>query len=569
MKILTGKILLENGILSESQLLNAEKLSEETGVSIEGAIKGLGFATSEDIARCLAGNFGVEFMDVDKSVINDIDISLISENVASKHIVVPIKKEGNVLILASSSPLDLLTLDNLRFILGVDIKFVLITPESFKNIQELYQQRDKPEAEILPSVDNILDAGAEEADGVSIQLINETFDSAEDKETDAPVIKIVLHIISEAVKAQASDIHIEPMSDSLRVRYRIDGVCQQTNVLPRNIQNAVISRIKIMSNIDITEKRKPQDGRISLMIEDHPLDLRVSTIPVTNGESIVMRLLESESIMVNLDQLGFELDDLGLFREAIRRPNGILLITGPTGSGKTTTLYSALNEINAPEKKLITVENPIEYDLRGVNQCEVNEVAGLTFPVILRSILRQDPNIVVVGEIRDIETAEIAIAAALTGHLILSTLHTNDAPSAITRLVDMGAKSYLVATSILGVMAQRLVRKNCPECKKPFIYSTEKLAMVGLDPRELKDVTFFKGKGCSNCKGTGYKGRIGIYELMIINNEIKDMIYNGETKEKIKNAAIVGCGMKTLREDGLCKVFKGNTTIEEIIRVTG
>ena len=569
MKILTGKILQEKGILSQSQLLNAEKLSEETGVSLEGAVKGLGFATSEDIAKCLADNFGFEFMDIDISAIKDINIGIVSEDVASRHNIVPIGRSGNVLTLASSSPLDILTLDNLRFVLGEDIKFVLITSESFKNIQELYQQKDKPEASILPSVDNILDTDLENADGIDIQLINETFDSAEDKETDAPIIKIVLHIISEAVKAQASDIHIEPMSDNLRIRYRIDGVCQQANVLPRDMQGAVISRIKIMSSIDITEKRKPQDGRISLKIEDQPLDLRVSTIPVTNGESIVMRLLESESIMVSLDQLGFEHDDLERYLEAIRRPNGILLITGPTGSGKTTTLYSSLNEINSPEKKLITVENPIEYDLRGVNQCEVNEAAGLTFPVILRSILRQDPNIVVVGEIRDIETAEIAIAAALTGHLILSTLHTNDAPSAITRLVDMGAKSYLVATSLLGVMAQRLVRMNCPECKEPFMYSSAKLAMVGINPDELKDVTFFKGKGCSNCKGTGYKGRIGIYELMIINNEIKDMIYNGETKEKIKKAAIMGCGMKTLRIDGLRKVFNGNTTIEEIIRVTG
>lgn len=568
MNVPIEKILLEKGLLSQGQLSQAEKLCKESNKNIEEAIKELKFADSNDIARCLAEHSHMEFMDLDNTNISGINLNIVPEKIAKKHGVIPIAKNEKSLIIGVCAPPDLLTLDSLRFILGTDVKCVLVTPESFKNVLNLYHVSEKSTSS-LPSVENILgEYGETDEESVDIQLVNEGFPQVEVNENEAPIIRIVMHIISEAVKTRASDIHIEPLSDKLRVRYRIDGICHKVSELPRQIQGAIISRIKIMARIDITEKRKPQDGRISLKIDDQPLDLRVSTIPVANGESIVMRLLESESIMVSLAELGFDHDDLMRFQSAIRRPNGIILVTGPTGSGKTTTLYASLNELNTPDKKIITVENPVEYDLKGVNQCEVNEIAGLTFPVILRSILRQDPNIVVVGEIRDLETAEIAIAAALTGHLILSTLHTNDAPSAITRLADMGAKSYLLATSLLGIIAQRLVRVICQKCKEPFSYTAKQLSEDGLNPEELNNATFYRGKGCIECKGGGYKGRIGIYELMIINNEIKELIYRKESKEKIKNAA--SCfGMKTLREDGLRKALKGITTIDEVIRVAG
>ena len=561
-------ILLEKGVLSDEQRANAEKLSQESNIDIEEAIKQLKYTSSEDIAKCLAEYYNVEFLSTESGTVNCINTNLVQDGIATKHGFLPIKKNGNTTVIAMCKPPDLITLDNIRFILGTDIKWILITHEMFNNSINQYHETKK-DAEILPSVENILDEymGSSE-ESVNIQLTGEKFTQSEDNDDDTPIIRIVMHIISDAVKVRASDIHMEPLSGNLRIRYRIDGVCHHVSTLPKQIQGAVVSRVKIMASIDITERRKPQDGRISLKINDQPLDLRVSTIPVTNGESIVMRLLESESIMVSLDELGFAHDDYMVFQSLIKKPNGIILVTGPTGSGKTTTLYASLNKLNTPEKKIITVENPIEYDLKGVNQCEVNEVTGLTFPIILRSILRQDPNIVIVGEIRDIETAEIAITAALTGHLILSTLHTNDAPSAITRLTDMGAKSYLLATSVMGVMAQRLVRVICVKCKQPFSYSQKKLLEVGLNPDEVNDVVFFKGKGCDICKGSGYKGRVGIYELMFINQEIKELIYQKESKEKIKSTAI-GCGMKTLKDDGLRKVFEGITTIDEVIRVAG
>lgn len=568
MNIQTGSILLEKGILSQGQLSNAEKVSNESKISIEDAVKKLGYAAAEDITRCIAGYFNLDFLDLANTDISDEILGLVSERLVKKHRIIPVAKTGKIVTIALCAPPDLPALDNLRFVLATDLKCVLVTQEAFKGkISGCYGH--KKDAGGLLSIDNLLgEMGLAEDESADIQLVNDDFNQLEPDENDAPIIRIVMHIIAEAHKIHASDIHLEPLLDRVRIRYRIDGVCHEVSSLPKYIHGAVISRLKIMASIDITEKRKPQDGRISLKIDDQPLDLRVSTIPVTNGESVVMRLLEKESIKINLDKMGFSENDYNRFRSAIRRPNGILLVTGPTGSGKTTTLYAALNELNTPDTKIITVENPIEYDLKGVNQCEVNEIAGLTFPVILRSILRQDPNIVIIGEIRDMQTAEIAIAAALTGHLILSTLHTNDAPSAVTRMTDMGVKSYLIATSLLGVMAQRLVRVICPKCKEPFKYSDKQLFEVGLKPEELANVTFYKGKGCNECKGGGYKSRVGIYELMIINNEIRGLIYQKETKEKIKDAAARN-GMKTLREDGLRKVFEGKTTIEEVIRVAG
>lgn len=568
MVIQTETILLESGLITNEQMSMAIKLSKDSSISFEEAIKKLEIASSEEITKCIAKHFNLEFLDLADITLSDEVMALVSVETVKKHGIIPIKKTARVLTIAMETPPDIVRLDNLRFLLGTDIKCVLTTSPAFKEALNNYHGNKKSTVS-EPSVDNFLG----NLDGLSddtsdIQVLDEEFPQTDDSADDTPIIRVALHIISEAVKMHASDIHLEPLSNKLRIRYRIDGVLHEVKPLPRQIQGAIISRFKIMARIDITEKRKPQDGRISLKIKDHPLDLRVSTIPVTNGESIVMRLLEKESIMIKLDKMGFSTGDYDRFHSAIKRPNGILLVTGPTGSGKTTTLYAALNELNQPDRKIITVENPIEYDLKGANQCEVNEMAGLTFPVILRSILRQDPNIVIVGEIRDKETAEIAIAAALTGHLILSTLHTNDAPSAITRLADMGTKPYLIASSLLGVLAQRLIRVICSYCKEPYVYSTKQLLEVGLNPDEIGDFVFYKGKGCNECKGGGYKGRAGIYELMMINHETRELIYKNETKEHIKEAAIRN-GMKTLQQDGLRKVFEGKTTIEEIIRVAG
>lgn len=558
-------ILLEKGVLTIEQLSSVEKLRKGSNISIEDALKQLNIASTEDIVRCVAQYYGLDFVDISVMDISKDALNTVPKRVATKHGIIPISKDGMRLTIAMSNPPDLPTLDNLRFILGVDIRCVLTTDEALnKAILKYYEQGVS-----VPSVDNLLsELNVRDLESTDIQLVGEAFPASDVAEDEAPIIRIVMRIISEAVKDRASDIHIEPCANRLRIRYRIDGVCHEVMELPKRVQGTIISRIKIMACIDITERRRPQDGRISLKINDKPLDLRVSTIPVTDGESIVMRLLEKESIMIGLDQMGFAEDDYKRFKSLIKRPNGIVLITGPTGSGKTTTLYASINEINTPDKKIITVENPIEYNLKGINQCEVNEAAGLTFPRVLRAMLRQDPNIVIVGEIRDQETAEIAVAAALTGHLIFSTLHTNDAPSAITRLADMGIKLFLISSSLQAVMAQRLARVICPKCKEPFNYSKRELLEVGLNPEDTTGITLYKGKGCDECKNTGYKGRMGIYELMVLNSELKEMIYRNESKDKIKNAAS-RYGMKSLREDGLRKTFAGLTTIDEVIRIAG
>lgn len=558
-------ILLEKGVLTREQLSSVEKLRKGSNISIEDALKQLNIASTEDIVKCVAQYYGLDFVDINAMDISKDVLDMVPKRVATRHGIIPISKDGMRLTIAMSNPPDLPTLDNLRFILGVDIRCVLTTEEALnKAILKYYEQGVS-----IPSVDNLLSGlNIRDLESTDIQLVGEEFPPSDVAEDEAPIIRIVMRIISEAVKARASDIHIEPCVNRFRIRYRIDGVCHEVMELPKRVQGAIISRIKIMASIDITERRRPQDGRISLKINDKPLDLRVSTIPVTDGESIVMRLLEKESIMIGLDQMGFAEDDYKRFKSLIKRPNGIILITGPTGSGKTTTLYASINEINTPDKKIITVENPIEYNLKGINQCEVNEAAGLTFPVVLRSMLRQDPNIIIVGEIRDVETAEIAVAAALTGHLIFSTLHTNDATSAITRLADMGIKLFLISSSLQAVMAQRLARVICHKCKEPFNYSKKELLEVGLDPEEMAGITLYKGKGCDECKNTGYKGRMGIYELMVLNSELKEMIYRNESKDKIKDVASRH-GMKTLREDGLRKAFAGLTTIDEVIRIAG
>jgi type IV pilus assembly protein PilB len=416
------------------------------------------------------------------------------------------------------------------------------------------------------SMDKSMDRSIDRSIDKSVDIKGMDEETAADP-TQAPVIKLVHAMIAEAVRSRASDIHIEPMKDRVRVRYRIDGECVERDKIPLRMKGSLLSRIKIMAGIDIAEKRLPQDGRIKLTIDKSQVDFRVSTLPAYHGESCVLRILRPDSVRIGIQNMGFEEEDYKQFQKIIKRPNGIFLVTGPTGSGKTTTLYGALNELNRPDRKIITAEDPVEYNFTGINQCQVRDQIGLTFSKILRAMLRQAPNIILVGEIRDLEVAEVAIQAALTGHLVFSTLHTNDAPGAITRLIDMGVKPFLVASSIQAVMAQRLIRVLCTKCKQPDHDPDPMwLKLVGIDPATLKDKTIYKPRGCDHCTGTGFRGRIGIFEMMHMNSELRELAFARAPTNKIRRAAIGG-GMKTLLGDGRIKVLAGVTTAEEVVKV--
>jgi type IV pilus assembly protein PilB len=415
-------------------------------------------------------------------------------------------------------------------------------------------------------MDRSMDKSVDRSIDKSVDISGMGEDVANDP-TQAPIIKLVQAMIAEAVRNRASDIHIEPMKDRVRVRYRIDGECVDRDRIPLRMKGPLISRLKIMAGIDIAEKRLPQDGRIKLTVDKANVDFRVSTLPAYHGESVVLRILRPDSVRIGIQNLGFEEEDYKEFQKIIKRPNGIFLVTGPTGSGKTTTLYGALNELNRPDRKIITAEDPVEYNFPGINQCQVKEAIGLSFAKILRSMLRQAPNIILVGEIRDLEVAEVAVQAALTGHLVFSTLHTNDAPGAITRLIDMGVKPFLVASSIQAVMAQRLIRVLCPKCKQPDREPDVKwLRLAGLKEKDIQDRTLYKPRGCDYCTGTGFRGRIGIFEMMEMNSEIRALAFDRAPTNKIRGAALAN-GMKSLLADGRLKVLSGTTTAEEIVKV--
>jgi type IV pilus assembly protein PilB len=449
-------------------------------------------------------------------------------------------------------------------VLNREIDIALSPKESILEAINRYYGSTSGETE---SVDSMLQEFTDTAIDFSEDLGDSKRGGAGVEDSDAPVIKLVHLIIQEAVNMRASDIHIEPFADRVRIRYRIDGICMERDSPPRRLLGSIVSRIKIMGSIDIAEKRRPQDGRIKTHVAGKDIDMRVSIIPTNHGQSVVMRILDRDNIKVGLRDLGFGDEDWRRFSHLIKRPNGILLVTGPTGSGKTTTLYAALNELNRPDVKIITAEDPVEYYLPGVNQCEVKAKIGMTFARIIRAMLRQNPNILLVGEIRDEETASTAIQASLTGHLVFSTLHTNDAPSAVTRLVDIGVQPFLVASSVIGIMAQRLVRKVCPKCRTRSEPSPQQLQSLGLRPELAKKANFMRGKGCSYCQKTGYRGRMGIYELMIMSNVLREMTFKGESTQNIRKVARRQ-GMRTLFEDGMIKAMKGITTLDEVLRIT-
>lgn len=516
-----------------------------------------------DLTQAKAAHFGAEVVNLAELRIEDDVIATIPRHIAKKYRVVPVFKHGNSLTVALADPSDLDTIDSLTHLLHSEISLQVASEADIEAALNRYYGGDKKSIEQDSRFKEVIERLTQEH--VEANLPGP--DDGKVVEADAPLIKLVNQLIVDAFKLRASDIHLEPLEKTFRLRYRIDGMMQEMKAPPKRLQAAIIARLKIQSNMSIAEHRIPQDGRIQTAVGNKLIDLRVSCLPTNHGESIVMRILDKEGLRLGLAELGFFTDDQQTFERLIGLPDGILLVTGPTGSGKTTTLYSCLHFINRPDRKIITVEDPVEYILAGINQVQVNESVGLSFQMALRSILRQAPNVVMIGEIRDMETASIAINASLTGHLVFSTLHTNDAPSAVTRLIDIGVKPFLVASSTRALMAQRLVRKVCKQCAAPSMPTEAELRSLGLDGDAVKKATFMKGKGCSNCSGSGCRGRFGIFEIFVVDDEARKLIYE-KVPSSVLRARAREMGMRTLREDGIRKVLAGLTTPEEVIRAT-
>jgi type IV pilus assembly protein PilB len=553
--------LQEMGALKPADVQKVMDASTKSRLPLHEIILDMKLASEEEVTKALAFQYDMEYIDLDKGAMAATNFNLIPPDLIKKHQVLPLDKKDGKLRIVIGDPTDIETLDALQFRLNAKLETCLGAKSKIKqHIQRLFADEnasiDKA-VRSLASIDKSIDRGK------SLDL-NASGGGAD----DAPIIRLVEAIIVEAVKSRASDIHIEPMKDRVRVRYRIDGVCVERDNIPKKMQAPVSARLKIMAGMDIAEKRLPQDGRIKMLIDERPIDFRVSNLPGYHGESIVLRILRPDNVKIGIQSMGFEEEDYLRFKRIISRPNGIFLVTGPTGSGKTTTLYGALQELNRPDRKIITAEDPVEYNFPGINQCQVKEGIGLTFAKILRSMLRQAPNIILVGEIRDLEVAEVAIQAALTGHLVFSTLHTNDAPSAVTRLIDMGVKPFLVASSIQAVMAQRLIRTLCEKCKAPDPEPDKKyLSLLGFNEKELQGRTILRPVGCPMCNNTGYRGRKGIFEMMLMTNEVRELAFKRAPTNVIRKAARAS-GMKSLLDDGKVKILNGITTPEEISRVT-
>lgn len=553
--------ILENvGLISHQQGVEALQAAQGMDKAVVDVLAEYKFATKPDVLKALANQFGMEFISLSGVNIDQEIIDLVPGEIARRYHVIPIYRTENTITVALSDPLDVETLDSLRYVLRCDVAGVVAVSEEIEAaLTRFYPTTGSTVASMLEEMTE----GSVQAPGETPNLEGE--DNVTD--ADAPIIKLVSLIILEAFRARASDIHLEPLERKFRVRYRIDGVLHEVESPPKRLQSAIISRVKIMANMSIAEKRLPQDGRIQINVMGRDLDLRVSSVPCNHGETIVMRILDKESLSLGLPKLGFFSDDQQTFERLIGLSDGIILVTGPTGSGKTTTLYACLNHINKPDRKIITVEDPVEYQMSGINQVQVRSDIGLTFGAALRSILRQAPNIIMIGEIRDLETAEIAVNASLTGHLVFSTLHTNDAPSAVTRLIDIGVKPFLVASSTRAIMAQRLVRKICERCKEQVQPTDAELRIFGGLSGQLETAQLYRGRGCSECNQTGYRGRLGIFEIFLINDEVRHMIYERVSASHLR-ARARELGMRTLREDGIRKVIAGQTTLEEVVRTT-
>jgi type IV pilus assembly protein PilB len=558
-----GEILQEKGLVSKADADRAAEFGLNNRKRIGDALIELELASEEVVAQALAEQHGLAYVEVSRQTVSAEALALVPEKLIKANLILPMSSDNGRLKVIIHDPLDLDTLDMLRFRLGVsDVEPVLAPKARIKAYIDKYLSgADRSLDELSKSLDASVDASLD-------QEAKEAAKKAGVDEADAPIIKLINMMISEAVRTRASDIHVEPMTDRVRVRYRTDGVCVERENVPKRLQNAVTTRMKIMAGVDISERRVPQDGRIKMRISGKDIDFRVSCCPGVHGESIVLRILRPDSANIGIQALGFDAEDYERFQKIIARPNGIFLVTGPTGSGKTTTLYAALQELNRPDKKIITAEDPVEYVFPGMNQCQVRDDIGLGFDKILRSMLRQAPNIILVGEIRDLIVGEIAIQAALTGHLVFSTLHTNDAPSAITRLIDMGIKPFLIASSIQAIMAQRLVRILCKECKQPDEHPDVGLLRVcGMTEEMIAGKTLYKAIGCSHCNNSGYRGRQGIFEMLVMNHELRELAFNRAGAQDVRKAA-KAAGMTSLLQDGHRKILKGVTTTEEISRIT-
>ena len=553
-------ILRKKGLISEKDIDRIIKMQKDSGKDLQKIIIELNILKKDEMMIALAEEIGVKYVNLSDIDSDPVIVVLIPEEMARRHQLIAIDKSENKLTVAMANPLDVFAYDEIKIRLGYNLEAVLSYGEDInKALDEVFGVTDEWD-QVIDKVENMTVTVLKEEE-------KEAELSALTAGEEAPIISLVNLMILRAVKEKASDIHIESFGDeTLQVRYRIDGILHDVMSLPRQLRLAVISRIKIMSDLDIAERRLPQDGRIQVNVGGRTINIRVSTLPTVNGEGAVLRILDPTSILLELNALGFSQDILPKFTSLIKKPNGIILVTGPTGSGKSTTLYTTLNILNSTEKKIMTIEDPVEYRLKGINQVQAKPKIGLTFAAGLRSFLRQDPDIMLVGEIRDKETAEVAVQAALTGHLVLSTLHTNDAPSSVIRLIDMGIEPFLISSSVIGVIAQRLVRRICPRCKKEAKLTSDLAKILEEYNMDSKKIILNKGEGCPYCKETGYKGRIAIFELMIITDTIRDLISSNITSGKLRETAIKE-GMCQLKEDGLKKICEGVTTIDEVLRV--
>jgi len=557
-----GMILIEMGVLTEEQLNHGLQIQLEKGGVIGQTLIELGYITEDDLLQALAYQHDMPVVDLKQADVPEDVIKMVSADMAQMYQVVPIGFEDNVLRVAMADPRNISALDDLRFLLSCNIAGAVATEAQIKEAIDRFYGSQKESMQAL-----LEGMGAEELGQLELVNNSNNITDIESMANAAPVVRALNLVLLTAIRDQASDIHFEPYETEFRIRYRVDGTLLEIEPPPKQLATPLISRIKVQAGMDIAERRVPQDSRIELVIAGKPVDLRVSTLPCYFGESVVMRVLDRSVVGLDLEQLGMRDEEMEYFKGAVAEPNGIILVTGPTGSGKTTTLYSVLNEVNTPELKLITTEDPVEYDLDGIVQVPINEEIGVTYAACLRAILRQDPDKILVGEIRDRETGEIAIESSLTGHLVFSTLHTNDAPSTVTRLLDMGVEPFLVSATLHSVVAQRLVRMICKKCKEAYTPADDQFLELGLRPDEMADKTFYYGRRCDNCNKTGYRGRNAIFEIMKIDQKMRELIMERKSTEVIR-AEAQAAGMRTLRESGVLKVLDGITTIEEVIRET-
>ncbi len=562
MSLRLGDLLVSKGLLTAKQLESALQEQKISGHKLGTSLVKLGYITEKNLVSFLSRHYGVPAIDLSEVQVDSEAIKMIPPDVVFKYQVIPIKRVGSTLRVAMSDPSNILAIDDIKFLTSCHVEVFVSTESTIKASIDKFYDSSSSLADIMGSMDS----------GENMELLEDTEEvdvrELQQASEDAPVVKLVNLILNEAIKRGASDIHMEPYERIFRVRFRIDGVLHEFMKPPMKLKNAIISRVKIMAKLDIAERRLPQDGRIKIKFgKDKEMDFRVSVLPTLFGEKVVMRLLDKSNLQLDMTKLGFEERPLQDFKEAIHKPFGMVLVTGPTGSGKTTTLYSALSELNQVTENISTAEDPVEFNLMGINQVQTHEEIGLTFAACLRSFLRQDPDIIMVGEVRDFETAEIAIKAALTGHLVLSTLHTNDAPSTINRLLNMGIEPFLVASSVNLILAQRLARRNCESCKAPVEVSSQMLLNLGVSEEDVSSYTCFKGKGCPQCGNTGFKGRVALYEVLPVKEEVRELILQGASSSEIKREA-VRLGMKSLRQAALTKLKEGVTTVEEIMKTT-